>query len=267
MYKLVVIDIDDTLIDDYGKIAPNTKLAIKKVVEMGVLVTLATGRMFISANKYASELDLSLPIITYQGALIKDSKSDQVLFNENIPMDIVEKLTNYSRMKNIHIQAYSGDQLYVKHDNEKAHTYSKMHGVNFIVDPDFTSFSLDSVTKMVIYEDPDVIGKVFLELQDLYGGSCFITKSKPYFLEILNKNVNKGHAIQFLCKRLGINPSEVIGIGDSWNDLDMFDSVGLSVAVDNAVDELKQKADYITKSNNDEGVREVLEKFILNINK
>ena len=262
MYKLVLIDIDDTLLNDSREISPDTKTIIKKAQERNVTISLATGRMYVSARQIADEIGGNIPLITYQGALIKDLDGN-VLCEWSVPSGVIEKVIHYCQEGDYHLHIYSGDKLYVKERNQKVEFYAEMHKVSYNVEPNFEYFIKEPVTKMVIFEDPDVIDKIIIELSACIGETAYITKSKPFFLEILHPDASKANAVEILCKYCRCDVSEVIAIGDSWNDIGMLEKVGLAVAMGNAVEELKIKADVITSSNNEEGVRKVIEEYIL----
>jgi Cof subfamily protein (haloacid dehalogenase superfamily) len=262
MYKLVVIDIDDTLLNDNGMISARTKAALNKAQEQNVTIALATGRMFVSAKKIADQIGGKIPLITYQGALIKESNGN-VLSERIMPSEVIEKVIDYCQAWNYHLQMYSGDKLLVKEKNEKVEFYTKMHSVSFNIEPNFHQFIEKPVNKMVIFEKEFIIDQIQTELSKAIGENCYITKSKPYFLEILNTNATKANAIRILCDHLGYDLSNVIGIGDGWNDIGLLKNVGLPVAMGNAVEDLKKIAKVITSSNNEDGVGKVIETYVL----
>lgn len=262
MYKMIVIDIDDTLITNEGVVTEETAQAIREAEDQGVKVVLATGRMFASAKKVADTIGIQTPIISYQGGYIMDWVNDTVLYEKSIPSDVIKSVINFCEEQNYHLQIYSHDKLYGKVENEKIKFYSEMHGIPFYIE-ELTHFIDQPVTKMIIFEDPEHIDRVAEELNAGERDDCYITKSKPYFLEILHKEVNKGAAVEFLANYYGIDLEDVITIGDSWNDIPLLSVAGLPVAMGNATEELKKMAKYVTASNNENGVQEVIEKFIL----
>ncbi|SFS47750.1 Cof-type HAD-IIB family hydrolase [Paenibacillus sp. BC26] len=263
MYKLIAIDIDDTLLTDECTVTPGTKEALTAAMEKGVFVTLATGRMFPSAKKIAHQIELNVPIITYQGSSVKTLLDEQVLYERYVPQNAAELLMQYCEEHNIHVQLYTDDVIYVKEDNQKARDYSKLANIPFVVEPDLKSLIKRPTAKMLMIDDPARLDQVAADLAPLIGNQAHITKSKPHFLEVTHKEGTKGHAIAFMAEHIGCSLDEVIAIGDSWNDHEMIETAGLGVAMGNAVQKLKDIAQYVTKSNNDEGVRHVIEKFIL----
>ncbi|ERI03925.1 Cof-type HAD-IIB family hydrolase [Aneurinibacillus aneurinilyticus] len=263
MYRMIAIDMDDTLLTDDLTITPGTSDAIKQAIEAGVVVTLATGRMFPSALPFASQLELNVPLVTYQGAIVKDTKGETVMYERLVTPDISRRVIDIARTKNIHLQVYQDDILYSPEDNDKIRQYVKIAGVPYTVESDLHRLAERDCIKLLYFDEPKVLDELAEELRAEFGETAHITKSKPYFLEVMHPEANKGSAVLHFAKTLGIDRSEIIGIGDSYNDLDLIETAGLGVAMGNAPEAIKQIADYITFSNNEEGVRHVIEKFVL----
>jgi len=264
MYKLIAIDLDDTLLNDDNEISSATKEALVAAAEQGVILTLATGRMYASAAAIAAGLGLAVPLITYQGALVKHPQDGAVLYQRDVPNDVAAGVYEYCKSHGLHLQAYVNDQLYVAEENDKVISYSLLSKIPYIVEPDFAAILQQPQTKLLMIDDPDRLDIAALELNKLFGDKAHITKSKPHFLEVMHAEGTKGSALKFLANYFGCSIEETIAIGDSWNDHDMVEVAGLGVAVANAVDALKTVADYITASNNEDGVKQVIDRFILN---
>lgn len=263
MYKLVAIDLDDTLLDNSGQISPATKTALAQAAARGITVTLATGRMFASAAAIARQLDLDAPLITYQGSLIKRITGGEVLYERHVPADVVDRIYRMCTRDGLHLQAYVDDVLYVREANDKARAYSANSDVPFVVATDFADIIRQPQTKLLILDEPAVLDELQVQCQQMFGESVQITKSKPNFLEFTHPEGTKGHALRFLADRSGCTMAETIAIGDSWNDHDMIEVAGLGVAMGNAVPSLKQIADYVAPTNEEEGVCHVIERFVL----
>lgn len=263
MYKLVAIDMDDTLLDDQCMISEGTKQALAAAAARGVTVTIATGRMHASAEKIARQLDMNVPIITYQGALVKNLLDGRTLYERNVPERIASWVYEFCTARSLHLQAYVNDRLYAAEDNQKIKDYSALSRIPYTVEPDFASLFTQQQHKLLIIDEPDTLDKISVELAEAIGREAHITKSKPHFLEVMHPEGTKGSALRFLAGHVGCTMAETIGIGDSWNDRDLIELAGLGVAMGNAIDSLKQIADYIAPDNNSEGVRHVLEKFVL----
>lgn len=263
MYKMVAIDMDDTLLTDELTITPGTVDAIVQAMEAGVIITLATGRMFPSALPFASQLGLNVPVITYQGAIVKNIAGDATMYERFVTPDISRRLIEIAHEKDLHLQVYQDDILYCAQENDKIQRYAKIAGVPYTIEEDLSRLCDRAFSKLLYYDEPEVIDRLADELREEFGDAAHITKSKPYFLEVMHPEANKGRALLHLAQTLGIKQSEIIGIGDSYNDLDLISEAGLGVAMGNAPDDVKRLADYVTYSNNEEGVRHVLEKFVL----
>ncbi|WP_152394938.1 Cof-type HAD-IIB family hydrolase [Paenibacillus guangzhouensis] len=263
MYKLIAIDVDDTLINDDKIVTEATQQALEQAITKGVTVTLATGRMYASAQAIARQIGMNVPLITYQGSLVKNLLDGHVLYERSVPQDAARRIWQYAEEHSLHLQLYIDDQLYVQVDNEKTQSYAGLSKIPYIVEPDFSKLIDQPSTKMLIIDEPDYLDEVAVELRDLLGSGVHITKSKPHFLEIMHSEGTKGHALTYLAEHFGCDLSEVMAIGDAWNDREMLEVAGLGVAMGNAVPSLKEIADEITLSNNDDGVAHVIRKHIL----
>jgi len=263
MYKLIAIDLDGTLLTDELTITPRTIQAIQKAVELGTVVTIATGRMYPSAKQFAQQLGIQVPVITYQGAIIKNIADDEVLYERLIPADIAQKLVDIAEEKNLHLQVYQDDILYGAEENDKLIAYAEKSKVPYQIEPDFSKLAPQGFTKALFIEEPEIIEALQDELCTLFGERAHVAKSFVNYLEVTHPEANKGSALLHLASKLGIDRTETIGIGDNHNDIELIETAGLGVAMGNAVQALKDIADYTSLSNNEEGVCHTIEKFVL----
>ncbi len=261
-YRMVAIDLDDTLLRDDLTISEPTKEAIKEAASLGVKVTFATGRMYQSALPYAKDLGINVPIITYQGAYVKDTKGE-VLLAKTIAPDLAKEIILKGREYRSHVQVYIDDQLYAEKENEYVKKYSKISNVKFNIVNDLLALTNKEMLKILYIDESAKLDRIWQELRQFFGEKVNITKSKEFFLEFTHPQGTKGQAVKYLADRLEIPLEKVIAIGDNLNDLDMIEVAGLGVAMGNGHPKLKEKADYITSQNNDDGVLEVLKRFIL----
>ncbi|MEC0238398.1 Cof-type HAD-IIB family hydrolase [Paenibacillus dokdonensis] len=264
MYKLIAIDIDDTLINDDKEVTPATQQALEQAVAKDVVVTLATGRAYASAQKIARQTGLNVPIITYQGALIKNLMDEKVLYERYVPKDAAHKLFEYCIEHNLHLQVYIDDKLYAREENQKLKYYSELNRTPYFIEPDFEKLIAQKTPKMLIIDDPSYLDEIAPVLRELLGSEVHITKSKPHFLEIMHFEGTKGHALTFLANHFDVDMAQTMALGDSWNDHEMLEAAGLGVAMGNAIQALKDIAGYVTLSNNEDGVKAAIEKFVLN---
>lgn len=262
-YKMLAIDLDDTLLNSQLKISERNKEYIQRAREAGVHVTLATGRMYCSALRYARELELNLPLITYQGALVKEAVSGETLLHRPVPLDLARQVIDRAKTLNYHINVYVNDTLYVEKLTPEAEAYQRISGITAHPVGDLLKFLNQSPTKVLIVGGVNEMDDLEQEMKRLFNNTLHITKSKPHFLEFSHPEATKGHALDTLARRWGLTPHQVIAIGDAPNDLEMLEYAGLGVVVENAKSPVKEKADYVTCSNDQDGVAEVIAKFIL----
>jgi HAD-superfamily hydrolase, subfamily IIB len=263
MYKLIAIDVDDTLLNDDLVVTEGTRQALEAAVARGVTVTLATGRMFASAQQIARQIELNVPIITYQGALVKTLLDGKVLYERNVPGDAALELYEIVKEQGLHLQLYVDDTLYGTEDNERIRAYSKQSNIPYRIEPDFGKLIGRPLHKMLMIDEPEKLDRLAAELRPRFGGRVHMTKSKAHYLEFMHKEGTKGHALRFMAEHIGCPMEQTIAIGDAWNDREMIQAAGLGVAMANAVDSLKELADYVTLSNNEDGVKHVIDKFVL----
>lgn len=263
MYKLIAIDMDGTLLTDELEILPSTIEVIQRAVEKGAIVTIATGRMYASAIQFAKQLKINVPLITYQGGLIQSMETEEIIYERVLSSKISRQLIEIAEERSLHFQVYQDDLVYGAIENERLVTYAEKVKVSYKVEPNLYKLAEKGLTKAIYVGEPNYLLGMQKELKGLFGDSAHITQSLPHFLEVTHPEANKGAALRHLAQTLGIDMSETIGIGDNYNDTELLEAAGFGVAMGNAVDALKESADYITLSNNDEGVKHVIEKFVL----
>lgn len=260
-YKLIVIDLDDTLLDNDKIISNRAKKAIQASILKGTLVTFATGRMYKSALPYALDIGLTIPLITYQGALVKYTDGREI-YHLSLPIDLAKKIVEFIRPFGIHMNIYFKDELYALKETEWGKHYAENNNVKLnIID------SLDdkniAPTKIVLIGESEALTDLHKKLHEKFKDYVDLTRSKPEFLEISHPEATKGEALKKLANILKIPREEIIAIGDEMNDLDMIEYAGCGVAIGNACEKLKKAADIVTLSNNDDGVADVIERLIL----
>jgi len=260
-YKLIAIDLDDTLLRTDLTISERAKKAITSCMEKEVLVTFATGRMFCSALPYALDLGLDLPLITYQGALVKYADGREV-YHRPIELDVAKEVIEFGKPSGLHINVYIGDELYMEGSTRWGKEYAAIAKVpiHFLNLPEDLK---EKPTKILFIGESAELDEMAQKLVDKFPDTINVTKSKDIFLEVSHPKATKGNALKELAESLHIDSKQVIAIGDNMNDLDMIRYAGCGAAVANAVDALKEAADFVTVSNDDDGVAEVIEKLVL----
>jgi Cof subfamily protein (haloacid dehalogenase superfamily) len=260
-FKLVAIDLDGTLLNNDLKISGRTFNTLQETIKRGINVTLCTGRMFASAYPYAKELELNVPLITYNGALVKNSFDNEIIYKRYLPVEEAKHIIITCRKYNCQINVYSDDKLYVEKSNEWAKKYARRVKVPIYQVKDLFEILTHSPIKILAMGEEQELRKIRKELE---GRNLYITRSHPCFLEILNTEATKGKGLDAVAKKLCIDRKEILALGDNENDIEMFKYAGFAVAMENAEENVKIHADYVTKNNDDDGVADAIEKIILN---
>lgn len=262
-YKLIATDLDDTLLNDNIEVSQRNRAALLRAEELGAVVTIATGRMFRSAAPIALNIGIHGPIICYQGALVKNVSTGEILFHRPVPLDLAREVINEGYQEDVHINVYLGDTLYVDQLTEEGINYATFAKVEMNPIGNLLDFLHDEPTKLLYIAQPEIINKLKDRMQRRFGNRLYITKSKPNYLEFMHPYATKSHALKVLAEMYGILPTEIMVFGDSYNDIDMLEYAGAGVAMGNAPEEIKKRANCITDTNNNDGVAKIIEKLVL----
>ncbi|MBS5938534.1 Cof-type HAD-IIB family hydrolase [Clostridium sp.] len=273
-FKLICIDLDGTLLSDDKKIPTENIKAIQEAINSGVKICIATGRIYKFVDHIKDKISNKIEVIASNGALIVNNREfilNYLSYNEVLKIKDIAKdydLEMYLNTEDTIISEGSIPESYTyKITNERLEDKYK---VNFLEKYSFERLIEDNkynILKVVLMNKNKLeeIRKVRDALEK--SGEFEICSSEPQFCEVNSKGISKGRAVEELAKELGIDIKDVICIGDGGNDLEMLKRAGLSVAMANAPDEVKNIANYITESNNESGVSKAIKKLILeNIN-
>lgn len=262
-YKLVAVDIDGTLVGEDLVIRDNIRRALHQCAQQGLVVTLATGRMFQSTKPYAEKLGLDVPLITYNGALVKHSGTGEVYHHRTIPLELAHEIVRLCKELGLHLHTYVDDEYYVEEYSDWSRRYEEISGVTGHAVGDLEKFLTREPTKFIISEEPEKLEQYIDYLWEKLSPKLYLARSRPIFLEILHPSVSKLEGLRFLGECLGIQLSEMMAIGDAYNDVEMLKGVGLGVAMGNAPPDVQAQADWVTAGIEEEGLVVALEKFIL----
>ncbi|MHB8157077.1 MAG: Cof-type HAD-IIB family hydrolase [Desulfocucumaceae bacterium] len=260
--KLIAVDLDDTLLRNDLTISTRTKRAIAQAIESGASVTFATGRMFASALPFARELNLDLPLICYQGALVK-YVDGRVVYHKPMALELARRVIDFLLPYKYHINLYIDDELRMERESPEGRRYAGISKVPVHFFERLHDALSAEPTKILIIAKEQELDHLSGELEKSFAPQVNIMKSKPYFLEVADSGATKGKALADLARSLELDADQVMAIGDSWNDLDMLQYAGVAVAMENAMPEVKAIAGHITSSNDADGVAEAIEKYVL----
>jgi Cof subfamily protein (haloacid dehalogenase superfamily) len=270
-YKLICIDMDGTLLNDDKVISKENKAALKEAHDKGIHISVCTGRLFTSARNFSEMIGVKTPIIASNGAYIREKDQEKVIYQKILPKETCRKI--YEIMKNFNVYKFFNtfDIVASEGDFPDWYTYTRFNEglleeqkVKLEVHSNFDNFieEHDEILKYVaVSKEKDELEKARQALSIL--DDIEIVSSGFLNFEINAKGVSKGNAAKQLAEIYGIDRSEVICIGDSGNDLSMIQYAGIGIAMGNADEEIKLNADYITDTNNNNGVAKALRKFVL----
>jgi len=281
-FKLIALDIDGTLMNNDYELTERTRKALKKAMDLGLKVTIATGRYYPSTRRIARSIPINAPIVTNDGALIKDVFTNETILEKPLPLEtayeILELAASFPSFK---IQIFMNEtKIYVGVNNKimqfhRLLNFCRRHpiknSINFLRDfifiPSQNVINIDgakramkqSPAKIVIYGDDGELKEFKNELIKRYKNSIFLTSAIPRCVDVLNGEISKAKGLEVLAKLLGIKREEIIAVGDNFNDMEMLKFAGLGVAMGNAPDMVKQTADLVTDSNDQDGVAKLIE--------
>lgn len=266
-YRMIVLDLDGTLTNREKVITPKTKEALMELKRRGGTIVLASGRPTHGVMPLAEELGLTKDggyILSFNGGRIIECRSQETVFAKELPIDSNKKIIGLAKEHGVNILTYEkqwiitpdASDLYV--GKESAINKLEVKQIE-----DFESYVDFPVVKFLMLDDDDYLALVEPKVKAALGRDFSVYRSEPYFLEVLPKGIDKAASLERLLAITGMTKDEMIACGDGYNDLSMIRYAGLGVAMENAVLPVKNAADYVTYSNNEDGVAHVVEKFML----
>lgn len=266
MYKIIALDMDGTLLNSEKKITEKTKEALSYAKSKGVKIVLASGRPIDGLKKYLEELDLMKEneyVLSYNGCLVQETKTGKVIHEIGLTGKDLHYMYELSRKLGVNIHAFSTvNGLITPKISKYTKVEAELNGID-IKEIDFNEIpDNEHIIKIMFIDEEDVLDKAIEGLPSDVYEKYNIVKSTPYFLEIINKNGNKGIGLKSLGEYLNISKDEIIAAGDAGNDKEMIEYAGLGVAMKNATEDIKNISNYITSSNDNDGIAKIIEKFV-----
>jgi Cof subfamily protein (haloacid dehalogenase superfamily) len=262
-YRLVVVDLDGTVRSRVRGITAGVRKAVAAAQSRGVLVCVATGRMWRSAEPWVRTLGADSPAILYNGGQVLNFTTGHTLYERLLPRVAAEEaLVLARRHAGVQPLLYTGDRVYAERHHPLADAYAVDDGLSYEVVPSLDSLLSENPHKLLIIGACEQIEALQTTVRQAHL-PVHAVQSEPVYLEILPPGVSKGAALRAMVETLGIAIEETIAIGDNWNDLEMIEAAGLGVAMGNAPPELRARADFVCGTAEEEGVRDVIERFVL----
>ena len=241
---------------------PRTTAALRAARAAGIHVVIATGRMYRSVRPYADAAGIEAPLVCYQGAAVVDPGSGEWLLHEPIPLELAREAIGAVEAAGFALNCYVDDDLYVAAITEHARSYADFQSIPLHEVGDLLGWIERPPTKLVVVDDPGRLDALRPQLEAQFGARLYIAKSLPYFLELASPTISKGSGLAFVAEHVGFTAEHTIAFGDGENDLELLDWAGFGIAVANADDRLKARADWICPSAEEEGVAQVLEALL-----
>jgi Cof subfamily protein (haloacid dehalogenase superfamily) len=261
--ELVALDLDGTLLDSAGRLPPRNVAAIARVQAQGVGVILATGKTWWSAVDLIDKLGLTLPGVFSQGLIVREANGS-IMREIALEYELVNDVLAYLEGRGLPYIAYNrdglltpfsdpyNDNIYGKYGEPDSRVLGPMAG---------RAEELD-INKLLMGDKEDLQARR-VDLEQRFGHRVTVYQAVPEYVEIMPPGVSKGAGVGWLLERLGIAPEAVLAIGDGENDIEMLNMAGIGVAVGNAARALQETADAVVSSNDNGGVAEALERYVL----
>ena len=266
-YKLLVLDLDGTLTNTKKEITEHTRNTLMEAQERGIKIVLASGRPTYGVAPIAEKLELKKYggyILSYNGGEIINWQTGEMMYTNVLDAEVLPYLYQCSKDNQFAIVTYKDKYVITEHPNDEYVLKEAILNVmetkkvdNFLEAVDFP------VAKCMIVGEPTRLAGLEKEMYEVLKDRMGVYRSEPYFLELVPKGIDKAQSLAVLLEKIGYTKEEMIAIGDGFNDKSMIEFAGLGVAMANAQEVVKQAADYITLSNEEDGVATVVEKFML----
>jgi Cof subfamily protein (haloacid dehalogenase superfamily) len=267
-YKILVLDVDGTLLNSRKEITPSTLATLLKIQQMGIQIVLASGRSTHGLRSLAETLELDKYngyILSYNGGQIFNMQTRELLFERRIDPENIPYIEKQANNCNFAVLTYHKDTIIT---NQAANIHVReeaaRNNMHLAEAKSFASTITFAPCKcMLVSDDEEALVRLEHKLKKRLSGSLDVFRSEPYFLEVVPPQINKADTLGVLMEKLGVQPEDVIAIGDGVCDIGMIQMAGLGIAMGNAGEQVKRCADYTTTSNDDDGVAKAVEEHII----
>lgn len=265
-YKLFALDIDGTLVGSDHKILPETREVLVAAQKKGLKVVLASGRPTPGMMALSQALELEKHggfVLSYNGGRITNMQTGEVVHEQFLTPSEAHEVYDLAKSLGVNMMAYDGNDILTVDHDEYIQLESDINEMPLKEIKDFKAAVVNNTIKTLTTGGPERIAEVEQVYLEKFGDRFSICRSMPFFLEVMPQGINKAASLGKLLDSLGLTREDLAACGDGFNDIEMIRFAGLGVAMDNAVEEVKAVANYVTKSNDDNGIVDVVKKFIL----
>lgn len=265
-YEILVLDIDGTLVNTRKQITDKTREAILDCQKNGVKVAIASGRCTEGIRYQAKEIGLDRfggYILSYNGARITNFQTGEVVYDISLPDGMIHELYDYGKKEHTGFLTYHDGKIIADSDTDPyIQMDAKACDIPIYVPEDFHREVTYPVNKCIFTGEPEHLEKLEKKAAEDYEGKLSVYRSEEFYLEMMPLGVDKAYGISKLLDRLGYSRNQLVCCGDGFNDLSMITFAGLGVAMANATEELREKADYVAPSCDEDGIVDVINRFI-----
>lgn len=265
--KVLVLDIDGTLTNSNKEISPATKRGIQMVLEHGHKVILASGRPTPGMRRYEKELELEKYggyLLSFNGGRIVECRTGEIVYQRILPLSILPGLYAFARKNGCGLVTYFGDTIISAFPpDEYVELESRINGMPVKVVENFVHYVDFDINKCILTAPGDKAAELEKQLAEKYGDMVSVYRSEPFFIEIMPRNVDKATSLDRMLETVGMTRENAICCGDGFNDISMIKYAGTGVAMGNAQPAVKEAADYITGTNDEDGLVQVIHTFIM----
>ena len=265
--KVLVLDIDGTLTNSDKEITEATKKGIIHIQERGHIVILASGRPTPGMKRYAEELELEKfggYLLSFNGGRITNCKTKEIVFQQTLPSHVISKIYQFAEENDCGIITYTNEGIISGRRLDKyIELESKINNLPVKIVDNFIAYQNCDLNKCLMTADGEKAEIYEKQLAEKFEKELSIYRSEPFFIEIMPKNIDKATSLDRMLTSVGLTRENAICCGDGFNDMTMIQYAGVGVAMENAQPAVKEAADYITKSNDEDGIAHVIDKFII----
>lgn len=261
--KLIALDLDGTLLNDNLEITPATLKAIQQTRDLGITVIISTGRPFIAALHYIEQLQLESPVICHNGAVII-KPNGEVLCDYALDKGPAVDFINFCKAQDYVLSLFIQKEIFMERDHPLTwDIHVRLNRTIPKIVADFAPLLTTPPIKILVSGEKEKIPTISSVLKSNFENRLNISQSGEFYLDIVNKGISKGSSVQIVSQMLGIPMTQVMTMGDNYNDLEMIEEAGLGVVMGNAAEDLKARGKFVTYTNNEDGVGHALRKFVL----
>ena len=263
---LLALDLDGTIVSNLKEISKPVKTAIQAAMDRGVVVTIATGRIHAMAKKFARQLNINAPIISYQGGMVKDYRTGALLLTRATPGNLSRRVIKFARAKKLPMVLFTSQGIYTELPSDLMRETFARSGVEFtVVHNLLCSVDDQQLPLKFLFAQPQAdIKRLSSLLSKEFGKELNVHRTLSTLVEVTPPKTSKGAALQFLAQHLTIPMAQTMAIGDEENDISILKAAGLGVAMGNASDVVKSAADVIAPPITEDGAVWAIKKYILN---